>query len=299
MSLLVFVRVELRAENPILDVRVFRRPPFAGSNVIAFTAYFGTFAVFFFVALYVQVVGSTSVLGTAGDFVPMTIGMVVASVLTGRWVAAWGPRLPMAFGCLVAGIGIILTDLQISPHAGFTEIGWTMFIAGAGIGIAMVPVTSAALGSVEARHSGMAASMTNTSRELGAVLGVAILGSIVNGQLTVNLVNRLSAIGIPKQYQSLVVTAVTTGTYQSDAQAATAKNPAISHIVNEVVSSAYGAFGTGLDISLSIAGALLLASTALALVTIYGRRLHLEITAHGGLAMDVEGTPGLGAEEPE
>jgi hypothetical protein len=137
-------------------------------------------------------------------------------------------------------------------------------------------VTSASLGSVPAEHSGMAASTTNTFRELGAVVGVAVLGSIVNGQLTVNLVRKLSAIGIPKAYQSLVVSAVTTGTYQGQAKAATAKNHAITHIVNEVVSAAYGAFGHGLSISLNIAGALLLASAVLALATVYGRRVHLE-----------------------
>jgi hypothetical protein len=142
--------------------------------------------------------------------------------------------------------------------------------------MAMVPVTSASLGSVPPEHSGMAASTTNTCRELGAVVGVAVLGSIVNGQLTVNLVRRLTAIGIPKSYQSEVVSAVTTGAYQGEARAAAVKNQAITHIVNEVTSAAYGAFGRGLHLSLDIAGALLLASAVLAITTVYGRRIHLE-----------------------
>jgi EmrB/QacA subfamily drug resistance transporter len=271
-----FVRAERRAKNPVLNVRYFKKPAFAGSSIIAFTAYFGTFAIFFMVALYLQVVVSVSPLGLALDFVPLAVGMVAAALLTGRWVAAWGPRIPMATGCLLAGVGILLTNAMVTPHVGIGQIGWTMFLAGVGVGMAMVPVTSASLGSVPAEHSGMAASTTNTFRELGAVVGVAVLGSIVNGQLTVNLVRKLSAIGIPKAYQSLVVSAVTTGTYQGQAKAATAKNHAITHIVNEVVSAAYGAFGHGLSISLNIAGALLLASAVLALATVYGRRVHLE-----------------------
>ena len=273
---ITFVLAELRAKNPVLNVRYFGKATFAGSNIIAFTAYFGTFAIFFMVALYLQVVGSNSPLGLALNFVPLAVGMVAASLLTGRWVGAWGPRIPMATGCFLAGIGILLTNANISPHAGIRQIGWTMFLAGVGVGMAMVPVTSAALGSVPPEHSGMAASTTNTFRELGAVVGVATLGSIVNGQLTVNLVQRLTAIGIPKAFQSLVVSAVTTGTYQGEAKAASANNPAIAHIVNEVVSAAYGAFGHGLTISLNIAGALLLASSVLALTTVYGRRIHLE-----------------------
>lgn len=271
-----FVVAELHVRNPVLDVRYFRRSAFAGSNIVSFTTYFGTFAIFFMVALYLQVVGSVSPLTLALDFVPLAVGMVGASLIAGRWVAEWGPRIPMAVGCALAGVGIILTDVMITPTAGLDRIGWTMFIAGVGVGIAMVPVTSATLSSVEPEHSGMAASTTNTFRELGAVVGVAVLGSIVNGQLTVNLVRRLSEIGIPKSYQSQVVSAVTTGTYQGQAKAVTAHNHSISHIVNEVITAAYGAFGHGLDLSLYVAGALLLASSLLALGTIYGRRIHLE-----------------------
>jgi EmrB/QacA subfamily drug resistance transporter len=299
VAAIAFVLAELRQSNPVLNVRYFKRATFATSSFVAFTAYFGTFAIFFMVALYLQVVVSVSPLGLALDFVPLAVGMVVASLLTGRWVAAWGPRIPMATGCLLAGVGILLTNAMIGPHVGIAEIGWTMFLAGVGVGMAMVPVTSAALGSIPPQHSGMAASTTNTFRELGAVVGVAVLGSIVNGQLTVNLVQRLTAIGIPKSYQSLVVTAVTTGTYQGQAKAVTAKSPAVTHIVNEVISAAYGAFGHGLDISLNIAGGLLLGSAVLALGTVYGRRVHAErVNSEEGhlLHLSVEGEPGVAVE---
>jgi hypothetical protein len=115
----------------------------------------------------------------------------------------------------------------------------------------------------------MAASTNNTSRELGAVAGVAILGSIVNGQLTVNLTARLVAIGIPESFRSQVIAAVTTGSLGS--QAAYTKvgkgNASIQEIINKVVSAAYGAFGHGLDLSLLAAGALLTASAVIAYLT--------------------------------
>ena len=294
VAIVGFVFTELHVKNPVLNVRYFARPAFAGTNIIAFTVYFGTFAIFFMVALYLQVVGSNSPLHLALDFVPLAVGMVAASLVAGRWVAAWGPKIPMAVGCLAAGVGILLTNMMISPHAGIGQIGWTMFLAGAGVGTAMVPVTSAALGSVPAEHSGMASSTTNTFRELGAVVGVAVLGSIINGQLTVNLVTKLTAIGIPKSYQSLVISAVTTGTYQGEAQAAVAKNHAIAHIVNEVVSAAYGAFANGLHLSLNIAAGLLFGSTVLALATVYGRRVHVErVRSSDGhpLHFSLEGRP--------
>ena len=265
-SVVVFVRRERRAEYPVLDVSFFRRRPFLGSNVVAFSTYFSVFAVFFFVALYLQVVGSNTPDGTAIDFIPMAAAMILSSSLTGRLVARFGPRLPMTVGSLVATAGLLLTEELLGPHVGVSTLGWTLSLTGLGFGMALVPTTTAALAAIPAKHSGMAASMTNTSREFGAVLGVAVLGSVVNGQLTTNLVRRLAALGIPASFRSEVVTAVTTGTVGGRAAQA-AKNPAIASIVHRVVTAAYGAFSHGLDLSLFIASALMLAGAVTAAVT--------------------------------
>ena len=163
--------------------------------------------------------GRARATGPRSTSLPMAAAMIIASLLTGRWVARSGPRLPMTVGCVLAGIGIILTEVVLTPSSGLSTIGWTLPIAGAGFGIAIVPVTSTALSSLPAEHSGMAASATNTSRELGAVAGVAILGSMVNGQLISSLVRQLNLIGIPKSFQDTVITAVTTGTFNSQAEA--------------------------------------------------------------------------------
>jgi EmrB/QacA subfamily drug resistance transporter len=285
---IVFVLVELKVSNPVLDVRFLHRPPFAGSNVVAFTTYFGTFAVFFFVALYLQVVGSQSPYSTAIDFVPMAAAMVLASAFTGAWVARRGPRLPMTTGCALAGAGLILTDVYLTPHSGLSALGWTLSLAGIGFGVALVPVTSAALSAIPADHSGMAASATNTSRELGAVVGVAALGSVVNGQLTNNLVRHLAAIGIPRQFRQEVVTAVTTGNIGGRAAAAS-KNPAIASIVHKVVGAAYGAFSHGLDISLVTAAVLMLLGAVVAATTMPGRR---ETSAAHAATRSRRSTPG-------
>ena len=171
----------------------------------------------------------------------------------------------MVTGCLLAGIGILLTEVYMTPHTGFSTLGWTLPLAGAGFGIAMVPATSTALGVIPAEHSGMAASMTNTSRELGAVAGVAVLGSVVNGQLTVNLAHRLAAIGIPPQFQSIVIAAVESGTVSSQ-QRGYHGGGSLQAIVNEVVASAYGAFGNGLDLALLMAASMLFLACVIAAV---------------------------------
>ena len=195
---------EKKVKSPMLDLSMFRLPPFAGSNFVAFVAYFGTFSIFFFTALYLQVVAGASAYQTAVDFLPMAAGLIIASALTGPLVARVGPRWPMAFGCLLAGGGILVANAVLSPTVNFATLGWVLPLAGVGIGMLLVPVTSVPLTVVPPERSGMAASATNTSREMGAVFGVAILGSIVNAKLTGDLAARLKAIGIPPNFQSLV-----------------------------------------------------------------------------------------------
>lgn len=152
-----FVVVEQRRRYPMLALRYFRRPPFLGSNVVAFVAYVGTFSIFFFTALYLQVVVAESAFRTAVDFLPMAAGLILASVVTGPWVARAGPRMPMVAGCVLAAAGVLATSAVLGPHVGIAELGWTLPLAGVGFGIVLVPVTSAALTVVPPEWSGMAA----------------------------------------------------------------------------------------------------------------------------------------------
>jgi EmrB/QacA subfamily drug resistance transporter len=263
MAIGAFIADQRRAANPVLDLRYFRIPAFSGANAVAFTAYFATFAIFFFVPLYVVEVGGASGYHVAVVFAPLAVTMILASALTGRWVARSGARVPMSLGALLGGLGILLTDLRLTPNPGMGQIGWTLALAGVGLGMVFVPVTSAVLSVVPARRSGMASSATNTSRELGAVAGVSVLGAIVNGQLTVNLNHRLIQMNIPAAIRQLVINGVTTGQSSSGA----ANTPAVQALINQVEVPAFNAFRTGLDISLLLAAALLFASSLLALAT--------------------------------
>ncbi len=266
--LIAFLIVEGRISNPMLELGFFKRPAFAGATFVALASYFSILSIVFFVALYLEVIASAGAYQLAQDFLPLLGGMVAASLFTGRWVAAVGSRVPMMVGCLVAATGVFFTNVFIAPDAGLTTVGWTMGIAGIGFGILVVPVTSTALTSLPAANSGMAASMTNTSRELGAVAGVAILGSIVNGQLTVQLTRRLAEIGIPPAYRSEVITAVTTGTIGSQMKGLSGHTSAeVQKIIDKVVPAAYQAFTHGLNLALSASFVLLLLSAMVAYVT--------------------------------
>ena len=208
---MAFIWRERRAANPLLDLRYLRVPQFTAANVIAFFTYFGTFAIFFFTALYlVEVVGASG-FRLALVFLPMTALMIVSSVLAGRWTALAGPRWSITIGCLLFACGLFLADGYLSPHPDYGPLILALALAGIGIGTTVVPITSSVLAAVPPERSGMAASATNTSREIGAVTGVAILGSLVDSQLHASLAAQMNHLGVPPSFQGLVITAIETG----------------------------------------------------------------------------------------
>jgi len=266
-----FVGAERRSPEPVLNLAYLRVPMFSGALAVAFALFFSIFSIFFFAALFLQVVVGYSGYRTALEFLPMAAGLVIASLWAGALVARFGSRLPMAFGTALAGVGILASDAALMTQG--TPSAWlagTLALSGLGFGLSVVPVTAVSLSVIPPEHSGMAASATNASRELGAVFGVAVLGALVNANLTADLSARLHALGIPSAFQAIVVGAIETGGVPSGGApgAASAYGP----IVDKVIHAAYGAFRAGLDVSLLTSGALLLAASLVALMTLPRQR---------------------------
>ena len=265
----LFGRQERRAAHPLLDLRYLRLPQFLTANLVAFCAYFATFAVFFFTALYLAEVAGYSGYRIALIFLPMTALMTLTSVLAGRWTTAAGSRWSVFAGCVVFGTGLLLTALTISPSPPFAPLAAALAVTGIGVGATVVPITSAALSAVPPERSGMAASATNTSREIGAVLGVAVLGALVNSQLHADLTSRLRQLGIPANFQAIVINAIETGTVPPNSEAAGAGGAAgqgQAKLVQDVIHAAYSAFYTGLRAALFVSAALVLAAGLITLV---------------------------------
>ena len=256
-----FVAAELRTPEPMLELRFLRIPAFSSALGVAFALYFGIFSIFFFTALYLEEVVGYSGYRAAAAFGPMAGALVAGSQASGRWVARSGARWPMTAGCAIAAGGILLTTAFLPAHPSFAPLAVSLLVAGLGFGIAVVPVTSAVLTIVPAARSGMAASATNTARQLGAVFGVAVLGALVNAHLTSDLGDRLHALGIPVNFQSIVIDAIETGTIPSGGSAPNA-SATYGPIVNKVIGAAYSAFHAGLHTALLASAALILVAGA-------------------------------------
>jgi len=260
-----FVLVERRAASPLIPLSLFRSPEFSVPLAVVFALYFGVFALFFFGALYLQVVVGTSGYGVAARFAGMAVAMVGASLFTGRWVARAGPRPPLLAGCLLAATGLLLSEEFLTPHPSAPLLTVALAVAGLGFGVAVVPATSEILAAVPPQRSGMAASATNTSRVLGSLVGVAVLGALVNAHLTRDLTERLAALGVPATFQDLVVNAIEHGGVPSGG-AAPAQEAAFGPLVAQVIDAAYSAFGAGLHVALVTSAVLVLLAGGLAAV---------------------------------
>jgi sugar phosphate permease len=197
----------------------------------------------------------------------MTILMIAASLLAGRWTVVAGLRLSVTIGCLLLAVGLFLTPSYLSMHPSYVPLIVALALAGIGIGTTVVPITSAVLSTVPAERSGMAASATNTSREIGAVTGVAILGSLMFSRLHVSLVQQMDHLHVAPIYQGLVINAIETGNFSVPP----GLGPELRKLQTELTHVAYGAFHSGLRAALYLSAVLALVAAVLALVTLRSR----------------------------
>jgi len=270
---MAFVLIEKRSADPVLRLEFFRLPTFSSATAVAFATSFGLFAVFFFTSLYLQIVANFSGWKIALQFVAMAVAMVIAGRVGGIWTGKRGPRLPMALGCLLAGGGMFVVNALLDPHVEVAPLAGGLAVIGFGLGLALVAVTASVLSIVPPERSGMAASTINTSRQLGGVLAVAILGAVVNNRLVGELTSKLTDLGVPSIFQSLVLNAVTHGGLPANAAAAEASNPVAAAnpgLLGKVLDSAVAAFGHGLHVALILAASILLAGAAVSLVASKG-----------------------------
>jgi MFS family permease len=240
-----------RAEvaRPGAEDRVPPQPDLRRGHIVAFATNLAVFSIFFFTALYLQLITNFSGYQIALVFTSLAVAMIVSGPIAGYWTARIGPRLPMVLGCLLAGLGLLLVDRQLTATTSVSALTWPLAIAGLGFGIALVTMTQSVLTLVPPEQSGMAASTVNTSRELGGVFGVAVLGAVVNAQLTSGLTEKLVRLGIPVQFREIVVRFVTTGGNITDVE----NSPAVrghGRIVARVLVAAENSAGHGVHLAL-------------------------------------------------
>jgi EmrB/QacA subfamily drug resistance transporter len=179
---IALVAYERRRPEPLLDMRFFHSVPFTGATLTAICGFSALAGFLFLNALYLQNARGFSPLHAGLLTLPMAVATGLLSPLSGRIVGRRGPRLPL----VVAGIGITATGVLLSRLGAGTPI-WYLLLAyvvfGIGFGMLNPPITNSAVSGMPRSRAGVAAAVASTSRQVGASLGVAVLGSVVTGRI--------------------------------------------------------------------------------------------------------------------
>ncbi|MFI0732570.1 DHA2 family efflux MFS transporter permease subunit [Streptomyces sp. NPDC021225] len=176
--LAVFVAVEGRSSTPMLPLRLFRQRLFTVSNTAMVVVGFALMgSSFFFSQFFVYVQGS-SVLLAGLETLPASLAMVIVSPYAGRLAAKYGFRIVVTTGLALAGLGLLALG-SVHADTGYGNVWWRLAIVGIGFALTMSPLTGAAIQAVSPQEGGLASGISSTTRQIGAVLGVAVLGAIV------------------------------------------------------------------------------------------------------------------------
>uniref|UniRef100_UPI002F90B17C MFS transporter n=1 Tax=Streptomyces sp. NBC_01592 TaxID=2975889 RepID=UPI002F90B17C len=180
--LVVFVYVETKVREPLIDIELLRRPAVLTSHITALIIGFGMYGAFTLVPLLAQTpskagYGFDASVTESGLFmVPMAVTMLIASPLAGRIGAARGWKLPLVLACLIGVVGFAI-------YAGAHDTEWAMYagsaVLGIGVGFAFAALANLVVSAVDRSQTGQATGINTIMRTIGGSLGAQIAASLV------------------------------------------------------------------------------------------------------------------------
>jgi EmrB/QacA subfamily drug resistance transporter len=181
-----FVVVELRVDEPLVELGFFRDRQFAGAVFLAAGTFFTYGGFIYFNALFLQDVRGYSALAAGLLSLPAAVPALIGGPLSGYLVGTRGPRGVLIAGMLVLAAGVGSLALLSETAA----VGWLLaayLVVGFGYAVLSAPVSTVAVSSMPRDQAGVAAGIASSARNVGIVLGIAVLGAIVHGRVPVML----------------------------------------------------------------------------------------------------------------
>ncbi|HWC26738.1 MAG TPA: MFS transporter, partial [Solirubrobacteraceae bacterium] len=176
-----FVAWELRARAPMVPMRFFGRRDFAVANAASLLANFGMFGSIFLLSQFFQTAQGLSPLDAGLRVLPWTLMPMIVAPVAGALSDRIGGRQLMAAGLALQAAGLAWSAAVTAPHAAYATLIVPFAVTGIGMGMFFAPLASTVLGSVRPADEGKASGVNNAVREVGGLLGVAVLASIFAG----------------------------------------------------------------------------------------------------------------------
>jgi EmrB/QacA subfamily drug resistance transporter len=175
---LAFVRFELRTKDPMLPMQFFANRGFAVTNVVSLAMYFGMFGSIFFLSQFLQNVLHNTPLQAGIKLLVWTGATMVVSPLAGFFSERIGSRLFMVAGLSLQALALGWLATEVSVDQSYASMIGPFILAGSGMALVFAPAANAVLSSVRSEQAGQASGATNAIRELGGVLGIAVLATV-------------------------------------------------------------------------------------------------------------------------
>jgi MFS family permease len=173
-----FIAWERRAENPMVPPSLFRRPGFAAANGVSFFMYAGLFGALFLMSQLLQTALGYSPLQAGIRLLPWSLPPMFIAPVAGTLADRYGNRPFMVLGLALQTLGYGLVASMVSTGVDYAELGAALTISGIGTSFCFPTVANAIMGSVPLRDAGVASGVNSALRELGGVVGVAVLASV-------------------------------------------------------------------------------------------------------------------------
>ncbi|MGA8372551.1 MAG: MFS transporter [Acidimicrobiales bacterium] len=179
-----FVFIEARlATHPLMPLRLFKSRFVTGANVVMFLLGAAMFAMWFFLTLYLQQVLGYSPLITGLTFLPQTAAIAIGATVAGRLVPRVGPRPLMVAGGLLSAGGLYWLSFISAGGTYWSDALGGGVLCTLGMGLAFTPIAVAATGGVRREEAGLASGVMNTSRQIGASVGLAVLSTVAASRI--------------------------------------------------------------------------------------------------------------------
>ena len=178
--LAAFVAIERRSHAPLVRLDLFRLRSLATANGVMLLVFSGMFAMFFFCTLYLQKVLGYSALETGLAFLPVSVGIVIGSVLAQQLIGRLGTKRVLATGTTLAAAGLATLAATTSVDGTYLELLAALAPLSIGMGLTFVPMTLVATTNVAKEDAGLASGVFNTSQQVGGALGLAVLSTFAN-----------------------------------------------------------------------------------------------------------------------
>jgi len=178
VGLAAFIAWELRTAHPMLNIRLFKHRAFAAVNVTAMLFSFGMFGSIFFLSQFLQTVQGDSPLSAGLRVLPWTGMAMLLAPLVGLLAERIGGKPLVVAGLVLQASGLAWLAAMVTPTTPYLDMVPAFVMCGVGMTLFFVPLASVVLGSVPASLEGVASGTNSAFRELGGVLGIAVLGAV-------------------------------------------------------------------------------------------------------------------------